>query len=302
MSTRKWITLTVLVFALALVVTACSDISSAAAGDEVAGSETVMSKEELGAKLIELEKTKWGLNGDENFLTMVDSYADDFVNIGWFPTGAMRLNKEEAFAMVPPPSSGPPPELSDFLVVHPHDGSAIVTYKITAPWATVYATSVYADRDGQWQTVFYQATDTAVPAAMAMPEAESAPDAAAEPQQSDIVVTIAGGTCTMNGPALLPAGHVKVTLDVQDSDKAGYSAAFVTLPPDKTLEDLLASTNVANASKPEWANEIGFEYMFPDMTKDFDMTIESGPIYLLCFSWNQDRNLIGHEGPIEVTS
>lgn len=204
--------------------------------------------------------------------------------------------------MVPPPSNGPLPELSDFLVVHPHEGSAVVTYKVTAPWATIYATSVYADRNGEWQTVFYQATDTAVPAAMAIPEAEPAADAAAETSQFDIVVTFAGETCAMNGSTPLPAGQVNGKLDVQDKDREGYSATFVTLPPDKTFEDLLASAQVTNASKPEWVNEIVFVEALPGKTKYFDMTIEPGPVYFLCFSWNQDRDLIGYAGPIEVSN
>lgn len=292
------------VFAVVLLVLATACNAAGGASESVAANEArADSKEELEATLIETEKKKWDTSGEENFLTMANSYADDFINIGLYPTGAMRQNKKEAFealAKVPPPAEGPPPELSDFLVVHPDEGSAIVTYKVTAPWATYYATSVYAERDGTWQTVFYQATDAAVPEAMAQPD--SAPEAEVVMPESDILVTFADGTCTREGLQTLSPGSLSVALQAEDLDMAGYSVSFLTLEPGKTLQDLIDHSAVPNASNPGWVNELGLQWVRPGESQITLMPVTSGPVYMVCFSWDESdtRNMIGYEGPIEV--
>ena len=122
--------------------------------------------------------------------------------------------------------------------------------------------------------------------------------------EPDLVVTFSNGTCSLNEPAKLTPGKVTVTLKAIDSDKEGYSASFVTLPSDKTLDDLIAASQGSDAAKPDWANEILFDHTGPASVKTANMVVETGPIYLVCFSWNdalnQPRYLIGYAGPVEV--
>ena len=59
---------------------------------------------------------------------------------------------------------------------------------------------------------------------------------------SELTVTIAGGTCTTDGPEALKAGDVKVNWNVQDQDKSKYGLTLFTLDPDKDLLDLMVAT------------------------------------------------------------
>ena len=54
--------------------------------------------------------------------------------------------------------------LSDFLVVYPDENTAVVSYKVTAFFGSEYVTSVWAYRDTEWVTVFYQGTPILEPA------------------------------------------------------------------------------------------------------------------------------------------
>ena len=125
--------------------------------------EVPASQEEVETLLIAAEQQKWDQFAAGGMDLDLSLYADDFINIGYYPTGILRQTKAEAFAPPSDPSMVPPPmvgmiDLSDFIVVHANDGSAIVSYRVTAPFATMYVSSAWALRDGKWQTVFYQAS------------------------------------------------------------------------------------------------------------------------------------------------
>jgi hypothetical protein len=61
-----------------------------------------------------------------------------------------------AYGALPPMKT----QLGEWKALHPSADVVILSYKVTAlsvDWKA-YATSVWARRDGKWQTVFYQAS------------------------------------------------------------------------------------------------------------------------------------------------
>lgn len=112
----------------------------------------------IEAALIAKEQEKWRLFGEGDFATVSDLYRDDFLNLGWTPTGMVLQNKEEMLAMLAQVPAQGEIALSDFHVVHANDGAAVVTYKVTAPFGALFVSSVWAKQAGEWQTVFYQAS------------------------------------------------------------------------------------------------------------------------------------------------
>lgn len=128
-----------------------------------------MNVTEIESMLINKEQEKWDLFAQGNFTAVSEMYADDFINVGFTPAGMVRQNKEDALAMlsqVPPMPGGI--SLTDFLVVHGDDNSLVLSYKVSAPFGNLYVSSVWAERNGEWKTVFYQASpifDAGPPAA-----------------------------------------------------------------------------------------------------------------------------------------
>jgi hypothetical protein len=115
--------------------------------------------QEIESMLIAKEQEKWRLFSQGDFDTVSDLYRDDFLNLGWTPTGMVLQNKAEMFAMLAQvPSSPGEIALSDFHVVHGNERAAVVTYKVTAPFGTLFVSSVWAEQAGEWETVFYQAS------------------------------------------------------------------------------------------------------------------------------------------------
>lgn len=110
------------------------------------------------AMLIAKEQEKWQLFGQGDFATVSDLYRDDFLNLGWTPTGMVLQNKEEMLTMLAQVPAQGEIALSDFHVVHANEGAAVVTYKVTAPFGALFVSSVWAEQTGEWQTVFYQAS------------------------------------------------------------------------------------------------------------------------------------------------
>lgn len=72
------------------------------------------------------------------------------------------------------------------------------------------------------------------------PEPTAAPSS--DPPVSEITVTIAGGTCTTDGPAALQAGEVRVSVHVKEQDNSLYALTLFTLDPGKDILDLMVST------------------------------------------------------------
>jgi hypothetical protein len=118
------------------------------------------------ARLEQLERSKWASPLPQWRALL----AADMVSVE-YGFGAVPKTRRVNLAFLdaqPAPSLPPgaaPPEfvLSDFKFVHPTAESAIVCYhvKAAALGFDAYATSVWAKREGQWLTVFYQATLTA---------------------------------------------------------------------------------------------------------------------------------------------
>ena len=55
---------------------------------------------------------------------------------------------------------------------------------------------------------------------------EDNPAPSTEQPVSEMTVTIAGGTCTIDKLAPLQAGETTVTLDIKDQNKVGYGALY----------------------------------------------------------------------------
>jgi len=158
MNTKNWSAKIVIILTMLSVISACNPRSN------------TMNAQEIESMLIKKEQQKWDLFGQGNIAAASELYADDFVNLGFTPAGMVRQNKKEAFdmlAQVPPMSGGI--ALTDFLVVHGDSHSAVVSYKVAAPFGNLFVSSVWVERNGEWKTVFYQASpifDAAPPTAV----------------------------------------------------------------------------------------------------------------------------------------
>jgi len=92
---------------------------------------------------------------------------------------------------------------------------------------------------------------------------------------------------------------VTVTLNVEEGEKELYALFLFNLDPGKDMLDLMAST-IADAP-PSWADVLLGEEIRPNQSKTYTVTLEKGPVYLICFS--QPPALpIGNAGPIEVVT
>lgn len=111
------------------------------------------------AEIQRLETSKW------NPTTTRDAYlglfAEDFVSVEYgsdVQGGVHRKTRADVFSAPPlPPAEF---ELSDWRFVHADPHVFIVSYRVKGlsfPWQA-YATSVWVNREGRWQTVFYQAS------------------------------------------------------------------------------------------------------------------------------------------------
>jgi hypothetical protein len=132
-------------------------------------------------------------------------------------------------------------------------------------------------------------------AAVMPPEPASAP--LADPSVSEMIVTIEGGTCTTDNPASLQAGEIKVNLNVKDQKNDKYALTFFTLDESKDIADLMASTIMA--APPSWSNMFSIVEVGPGESKNYTITVDKGPVYMVCWSSPPDL-AIGNAGPIEV--
>jgi hypothetical protein len=128
--------------------------------------------------------------------------------------------------------------------------------------------------------------------------AAAPPIAAPEGPVSDIVVTFSEGTCTVDGPMTLQAGEITVTMNVKDLNKESYALTFFNLDPGKNLHDLIAAQDMP--APPPWADMISMQDALPGKSKTYNVTVEVGPVYLLCWSQPPDR-VIGKAGPVKVS-
>jgi hypothetical protein len=123
----------------------------------------------VDADLQRLEGAKWhpsSLNSSERFAAL---FADDFVTVEYGADihGAVyrKLNAKASmsgpeFAKLLQLLDQTQFNLSDWHFIHIGSDGVVVSYRVTAPalgW-NAYATSVWAKRRGNWQTVMYQAS------------------------------------------------------------------------------------------------------------------------------------------------
>lgn len=131
--------------------------------------------------------------------------------------------------------------------------------------------------------------------AQAMPP-EATPTPPSEIPASEMTVTIAGGTCTVDKPSVLQAGEMRVTLDVKDQDKDLYALMLFNLDEGKDLPDLMASTV---GLPPPWSDILLDRELRPGKSETYTFTLERGPVYAICFS-DPPGLPIGNAGPLTV--
>lgn len=158
-------------------------------------------------------------------------------------------------------------------------------YEVKDGKITTYGTTITADALARFKPAF----------AEVMPPDEPAAPSTEQPV-SEMTVTIAGGTCVIDNPAPLQAGEIKVTLNIKDQDKDLYALTIFTLDADKDILDLMASTV---GMPPSWAGILLMAEQEPDTSKIYNINVEKGPVYMIC--WSKPPDLpIGNTGPIEV--
>jgi limonene-1,2-epoxide hydrolase len=167
--------------------------------------------------------------------------------------------------------------------------------------APVTATGIYVIKDGKIASEAWHVSEESlakIKSALAeMMPAEPETEPVSDAPVSEIAVTIAGGTCTYDGPLALQAGKVAVTLDVQDQEKEKYAFTSFNLEADKDFPDLMAST--IQTGPPSWAKLLFMDEARPGEKSQFDITVEEGPVYVVCWSSPPDL-AIGAIGPFAV--
>lgn len=135
--------------------------------------------------------------------------------------------------------------------------------------------------------------------AMGPPEAvpETASGTATVAPLTSLTITIADGACNYDGPMVLQAGNLDVTLNVEDQDQSLYALTLFTLDPGKDMLDLMVAT--VQDGPPSWANTIYLREVGPGKSETRSLRLSEGPVYAVC--WSQPPALaIGGVGPFEV--
>ena len=113
------------------------------------------------ADLIKLESSKWDPASLLHPIDLMSLFSDEMLSVEYgadLNGGVERRTWKEILAYGGLPSWKM--QLGDWRVLHPTPDTAILSYKVTGvsvQWKA-YATSVWAKRNGKWQTVFYQAS------------------------------------------------------------------------------------------------------------------------------------------------
>ena len=164
--------------------------------------------------------------------------------------------------------------------------------------APLEATAVYVIKDGKITTEAWHVSEESLAKIKnALGDMPPEPAAQVETPVSEIKVTIAGGACIYEGPPVLQAGSVAVTLDVQDQDRDSYLLLFVTLDAGKDFSDLMAATI---GDQPSWAHLVAMpNEKKPGESTQFDVTMKKGPVYGICMS-EPPELAIGAIGPFTI--
>ena len=160
----------------------------------------------------------------------------------------------------------------------------IDVYEVKDGKITTYGTTITADALARFMPAFAEVVQLEEPAP------------STEKPVSEMTVTIAAGTCTIDNPVPLQAGEIKVTLNIEEQNKELYALTFFNLNDDKNMLDLMASTS---GMPPSWADTLLMEELEPGESATYTFTAEKNPVYMIC--WSQPPALpIGNAGPIEV--
>ena len=161
----------------------------------------------------------------------------------------------------------------------------IDVYEVQNGKITTYGTTITADALARFKPAFAKVVPPEEPAALSTEQTES-----------EMTVTIAGGTCAIDQPAPLQAGEITVSLNIKDQNKVAFALTMFTLNQDKDILDLMASTA---GMPPSWADMLLMEELGPGKSATYTFKVEKGPVYMIC--WSKYPELpIGNAGPIEV--
>ena len=109
--------------------------------------------------LVNREKIKWEALKTKNFGAHVEWFTKDFISIGYLPDASVyRTGFGDNFTF---PKIDDLPSavfnLSGFKIVNASTEVKVISYQADGP-LNLYVTTVWAKRDNDWKTVFYQAT------------------------------------------------------------------------------------------------------------------------------------------------
>jgi len=109
--------------------------------------------------LVNREKVKWEALKSRTFAAHNEWFSKEMASIGYLPDASVyRTGFGDNFVF--PKIDDLPPStfiLSGFKIVNASNEVKIVSYKADGP-LFLYVTSIWAKRDNEWKTVFYQAT------------------------------------------------------------------------------------------------------------------------------------------------
>ena len=114
-----------------------------------------------------------------------------------------------------------------------------------------------------------------------------------------LTTTFRNNICTYDGAKSVAAGEVSFIM-VNKYRDLNVAMIVLTLDKGKTVDDLKAlPTNTGE--DPQWTHRVGApeRHVYPGESYTFKATIETGPIYMLCFSGSPEL-ITGVLGPIEV--
>ena len=109
--------------------------------------------------LISRETAKWEALSTKRFGKHREWFAQDFAAIGYLPDASVyRTNFGDAVTL---PKMDDLPSavfvLSGFKIVNASTDVKVISYRADGP-LNLYVTTVWTKREGEWKTVFYQAT------------------------------------------------------------------------------------------------------------------------------------------------
>jgi hypothetical protein len=109
--------------------------------------------------LISREKIKWEALKTKNFGAHGDWFAKDFISIGYLPDASVFRTGFGDKMVSPKMDDLPAAEfiLSGLKIVNVSPEVKVISYQSDGP-LNLYVTTMWAKRDNEWKTVFYQAT------------------------------------------------------------------------------------------------------------------------------------------------